>query len=125
MPTESGRRVATVCLILLLGAIFVGGEAPGAGSLFAPPWDKLAHLLVFGSIGVFVALSVPTLPTIAILPIVAAIGAMDEIHQLFLSGRQAGFGDWLADLVGGMLALLIATRLRFVYAAIPGRDKVR
>ena len=125
MPTESGRRVATVCLILLLGAIFVGGEAPGAGSLFAPPWDKLVHLLVFGSIGVFVALSVPTLPTIAILPIVAAIGASDEIHQLFLSGRQAGFGDWLADLVGGMLALLIATRLRFVYAAIPGRDKVR
>lgn len=125
MPTELVRWVALGCLILLLGAIFVGGEAPGAGSLFAPPWDKLVHLLAFGSIGVFVALSAPALPATAILPIVAAIGAMDEFHQAFLPGRQAGLDDWLADLVGGMLALPIVTRLRFVYSPISGRDKAR
>ncbi len=125
MPTDLARRLALGCLILLLGAIFVGGEAPGAGRLFAPPWDKVAHLLVFGSIGIFVALSIPTFPTVTILPIVAAIGAMDEFHQTFLPGRQADFGDWLADLVGGMLALLIMARLRFVYSPVPCRDKTR
>lgn len=113
------------CLILLLGAIFIGGEAPGAGNLFAPPWDKVVHLLVFGSIGVLVALSFPAFPTAAILPIVAAIGATDEFHQTFLPGRQAGFDDWLADLAGGMLALLIVTRLRFVCSPVPRRDSVR
>lgn len=115
MPTDLGRGIALGCLILLLGAIFVGGEAPVAGKLFAAPWDKVVHLLVFGSIGVFVALSVPRLPAVAIPAIVATIGALDEFHQAFLPGRQAGFDDWLADLIGGVLVLLIVPRLRFVY----------
>lgn len=123
MPTELIRRVALGSLILLIGAIFIGGEAPGAGSLFPPPWDKLAHLLAFSSIGILFALSAPALPAIAIPAFVAAIGALDEFHQIFLPGRQAGFDDWLADLAGGMLALLIVVRLRFVYASAAGQNK--
>lgn len=115
--------MALGCLLLLLGAIFIGGEAPNAGILFPPPWDKLAHLLTFGSIGVLVALSAPALPVFAIPGIVAAVGALDEIHQAFLPGRQAGIDDWLADLAGGMLALLVLTRLRFMCAFVQRSEK--
>ncbi len=123
MPTDWIQRVALGCLIVLLGAVFIGGEAPGAGSLFPAPWDKLVHLLVFGSIGVLAALSAPMLPVAAIPPIVAAIGALDEFHQAFLPGRHAGLDDWLADIIGGMLALLIVARLRLVCASVPRSDQ--
>jgi len=125
MPTNLCRQVAPGCLILLLGAIYLGGEAPGAGSLFAPPWDKVVHLLAFGSIGVFVTLSFPAVPVAAIPLIVAAAGAADEFHQVFLPGRQAGFDDWLADLLGGMLALPIVAHLRLHHSSVPRCGKGR
>ena len=125
MPINLRRQLALGCLLLLLGAIFVGGEQPGAGSLFSTPWDKLVHLLVFGSIGVLVALGFPTLSLSAVLLAVAAAGAVDEMHQMFLVGRQAGIDDWLADLVGGLFALPVIPRLRLLYVACAANKKAR
>ena len=38
----------------------------------------------------------------------AAVGAFDEIHQLFTPGRSGlDAGDWIADIVGGTLAVAV------------------
>lgn len=109
------RQLAVGGLLLLLAAIFAGGGQLGAGNLFVTPWDKLVHLLVFGCIGFLVALGFPSLSLGAVLLTVAAVGAADEFHQMFLASRQAAIDDWLADLVGGLLTLPAIPLLRRMY----------
>lgn len=43
--------------------------------------------------------------------LLAAYAASDEYHQLFVNGRDADLGDWLADLTGGGIAILLTGRL--------------
>lgn len=41
-----------------------------------------------------------------LLPLVAAVvGAFDETHQRFTPGRSVEFADWIADTLGGLLAV--------------------
>ncbi|MCB5188934.1 VanZ family protein [Methylobacillus caricis] len=99
-------------LILIVAGIFIGGEAPGAGGLFTPPWDKVVHFLAFGAIGVLSGLAFPRVPLLLIWLLVIAVGAADEFHQIFIQGRQAGLDDLLADAVGGFAALPVIAVLR-------------
>lgn len=116
-PIKPGwRRLCVLCLVVMIGAIFIGGEQPGAGGLFPPPWDKVVHVIAFGVIGVLVALAFPSKSLPAILLVVLCIGAADEIHQLYLPGRQPGLDDLLADLIGGLIILPLIARLRFRYS---------
>ncbi|WP_034385413.1 VanZ family protein [Deinococcus sp. YIM 77859] len=45
-------------------------------------------------------------------------GALDEVHQAFVPGREAGLTDWLFDLAGSGLGAWLATRRRCV-SAVP------
>lgn len=123
VPINFRKQFALGCLVLLVGAIFIGGEQPGAGSLFTPPWDKVVHLLVYGTIAGLAALAFPTKSLPAILLIVLSVGAADEIHQMFLPGRQAGLDDWLADLAGGLVMLPCIARLRLIYFYSPAKTQ--
>ena len=38
---------------------------------------------------------------------VSGYGAIDELHQLFVPGRQCDFFDWTADTIGGILGVSI------------------
>lgn len=99
-------------LVLTVAAIFIGGEAPGAGQLFPAPWDKVVHFLTFGGIAVLAALSFPTRPLWMILFMVVALGGADEFHQMFIEGRQPGLDDLFADALGALCALPMAHWLR-------------
>jgi len=93
--------LAALCMLI---ALFVGGAQNGAGSLFSPPWDKLAHVVFFFSLTLFMVsgfrLSVVTTTAAAIL-----IGVLDELHQIWLPRRFPGLDDWMADVVGVALAI--------------------
>ncbi|MFC4426021.1 VanZ family protein [Deinococcus navajonensis] len=39
-------------------------------------------------------------------------GALDEVHQAFVPGRDAGIGDWWFDLLGALIGSRQATRPR-------------
>jgi VanZ family protein len=39
-------------------------------------------------------------------------GALDEVHQAFVPGRDAGVTDWLFDLAGAWIGSRLATRRR-------------
>jgi len=41
----------------------------------------------------------------------SAWAALDEVHQLFIPGRDAEVGDWAADTLGASIGLWVGTRL--------------
>jgi UDP-2,3-diacylglucosamine pyrophosphatase LpxH len=77
--------------------------------------DKLAHASVFGGLALALdltlRLNLPGLPLyrrhLLVFTLVSAFGATDEWHQLFVPGRSCELLDWVADTVGGALALLV------------------
>lgn len=78
--------------------------------------DKLVHAGMYGVLGLLAAVSAardvrlrgrPALHVaLAVAAAVAALGALDELHQALIPGRSAELLDWTADLVGGTLGAL-------------------
>jgi VanZ family protein len=56
-----------------------------------------------------------------------AYGALDELHQRWVPGRECSFPDWLADLCGALaavaLAMLVSPRRRDASGAPPAQAK--
>src|SRR3954466_5711408 len=77
-------------------------------------WDTLAHFGAFALITALVWHGTAGLAPLAVFGAVAAFGALDEVHQLFVPGRTAELADFIADagaaaLVCGLLSLLRKT----------------
>jgi VanZ family protein len=78
--------------------------------------DKIEHFLAFWGLAILLKLTLTVQDkyqklkkysasfTLAIIGIYAAI---DEIHQLFIPGRDCQFLDWVADFTGATIAVLI------------------
>lgn len=100
------RLLAAVLLGLLLFGLWWGGAAPVAVGLFKPPWDKLAHLSLFAVIGMAFGICTDARGWRMVSGALAAavlVGLIDELHQLALPGRDAGWDDLAADALGGLL----------------------
>jgi VanZ family protein len=106
------RKITLLIFILMLAAIFIGGTMPGAGNLFSAPWDKVAHFFTFGAITLLAGLSFPNRPLVLILLLAVCIGIADEVHQMFIAGRQPGLDDLAADTLGALFALPLILSLR-------------
>lgn len=103
------RSIVFVFIVLMLLALFVGGAQPFAVGLIPVPWDKLAHA-VFFFIFSFLLARFSSLPLAWVIVFALLVGAADEVHQLFLPGRSAGWDDWLADVSGACLVLFVYKR---------------
>ena len=72
--------------------------------------DKWTHILEFSIFGFLLQRSIyyhygPILKAVVTVLILGiGYGGLDEIHQLFVRGREASFGDFLADSIGIVLA---------------------
>jgi VanZ family protein len=106
------RKITLTIFTLMLGAIFIGGTMPSAGNLFSAPWDKVAHFFTFGAITLLAGLSFPNRSLTLIFLLAVFIGVADEVHQMFIAGRQPGLDDLLADILGAFVALPIISSLR-------------
>jgi VanZ family protein len=75
--------------------------------------DKVLHMLEFGVFGLLLQRSIFHHHSIQVKRIVLVLilgigyGGLDEIHQLFISGREASLGDFLADGVGIVLSCIL------------------
>lgn len=80
------------------------------------PWDWAGHLCLYGVLGTLVARAaalrgwrLQRLVWLGVL--LSAWAALDELHQLFIPGRDAELGDWLCDTLGASLGIYVGTRL--------------
>jgi VanZ family protein len=106
-----------------LAIFLVSGQSAPVGADVAG--DKLLHGLAYA---VFAALAYRALHggarrfrwlgVVATLGVTAAYGAMDEVHQAFVPGRQPSAADWVADMIGGG----VGTVLMVLYARFAGRS---
>jgi VanZ family protein len=76
--------------------------------------EILGHLGLYFILGLCVArylfagMGIGAIATIVLTAAVSvAFGVSDEVHQMYVPGRSADFGDLLPDLVGGMMGALV------------------
>jgi VanZ family protein len=87
--------------------LFFLSSRPSVGISLEGGLDKVAHLVAYFVLGVLLAHGATTRrlsPVIAVL-IGWTYGIVDEIHQSFVPGRFAEFGDWVADAIGVVLGV--------------------
>lgn len=106
------RYACVLTSLLLVYSLFHYGAQPVAVGLFNPPLDKIAHAALFGLLAMMLWFVFDRRFPWLVLGLVALTATADEVHQLFLPGRFANLGDWVADLIGACLPLLIAIACR-------------
>ena len=82
-------------------------------------FDKILHFVVFGILGFLMARSLKYANfkqlnsnfVIWSIIICSIYGAMDEIHQLYVPGRFATVGDWVADVLGIIVFVLLYQKI--------------
>ena len=97
------NRARLLLALAWAAAIYLASAQPGGQVGLPHPWDKFAHAAAFGVLAWL--LRTGGLPLTASLGLTALYALSDELHQLFVPGRQADPLDWLADLAGAMIAL--------------------
>lgn len=106
------RRIDPVAFFSLAGLTVLGlltlGRAPGAGSLFASPWDKFAHIAVFGGLAFLLVSGFRGARLLLCFSLVGLAGMVDEAHQWFIPGRHADWGDFAADVFAAAMGVLIS-----------------
>jgi len=76
------------------------------------PLDWVAHCCLYGGLGVLVARAAsfngwPSKRLIVTALIISLGGALDELHQYFIPGRDMEFGDWVFDTIGAIMGLAV------------------
>lgn len=98
-----------------MGLLFFLSHQPSlhTPSLFASQ-DKLLHAIAYGGLGLMLlAAQTPrggrySWQQIGASVLIASLyGASDELHQSFVPGRSPEVGDWLADTLGALVAVLL------------------
>jgi hypothetical protein len=97
---------AMACGLIVFNLFYIGSK-PVAVGLFQPPMDKVVHFLTFSMITLLLRLALIRLRPYWLFGTVFLIGALDEIHQIFLPGRSAGLDDLAADTAAAMLTTLL------------------
>jgi VanZ family protein len=82
------------------------------------PWDWLIHATMYGGLAFLVVRAATLsewqgarrrLPWLGVA--LSAYGALDEVHQLFIAGRDGSPSDWAFDTAGAAAGLLIGSWL--------------
>lgn len=101
------RWLCLLSALLITSLLLYLGAKPFAVGLIQPPWDKLAHLLLFSLIATLLWFGVPGRQPLLLIGLVSAIGALDEWHQASLPGRSADVVDLLTDIASASLTVLV------------------
>jgi VanZ family protein len=108
-----GRWFRSGCLaaaFFMAAMLFVGAETAAEIPLFPPPFDKAAHFGYFLAMGLLAFAGLGARFWWTAIPVLIAIGAADELHQLTVPGRHGSVWDFVADAVGVAVAVWIKAR---------------
>lgn len=114
-PPRWMRLLALLAFAFVAANLFWHGAQPYAVGAVSEPWDKLAHLVLYGGFGgaawVMLGGGRPTADVLA--PMAALlVGVADEFAQSFSPGRVVGLGDIAADAIGALLVVMTLVWLR-------------
>src|SRR5215204_2337942 len=98
--------------VLWAGPIFILSAIPSLSTGLGT-WDlplrKGAHLAEYAILGALLMRALRSVPLALLAG--SAYAATDELHQLFVSGRQGSMLDWLIDTLGVAAGILVFARL--------------
>ena len=106
----------TLLLILAVTYLTVGPRVVPGGALYG---DKVQHALGFGCIVLPAAVLQPRWLR-SLVPAVAIFGGVIELAQMAV-GRDGEIGDWVADLIGLMLATSLGLSLKSAFLKFRSR----
>ena len=85
---------------------------PPEPPIYIPFYDKWLHLLIYAILSLtYLNAATQGFRNISggriflALVLTSVYGITDEVHQLFVPGRFCDWADWLADTVGGCIAI--------------------
>ena len=92
--------------------------------------DKLLHFLMFGLLATVLLRTnklkqMRTRDIIVSIIIVSFYGLIDEICQSFTPGRSVELGDWIADTVGAIIAVILYGRCESYRYLLEYRVKIK
>lgn len=110
-----GMRGLSICIAVVIFLLSAQSKLPIPEAVSFRGLDKLLHACAFGSLAFALSywisadtwLAEPLKCFILVCCMAACYGISDEIHQIFVPGRDASFYDWLADCTGAVIALLV------------------
>jgi VanZ family protein len=114
-----GPVLAHMACMFFLSSISYVGDMPGHLS------DKTVHFLVYGLLGFLILRALgggslsgmtPLRALVAVL-LTGLYGVTDEIHQMFVPGRNPDVLDVVADTLGAAGAVALLSVLRYALAA--------
>lgn len=91
--------------VLMAAFVFVGAQTAADVPLFPPPFDKAAHFVYYAMMALLLVHGVGLRLALLPLLLVPLVGALDEWHQLSIAGRDASVWDWVADVLGAVVAV--------------------
>ena len=107
-------RIAAILLTLgIIFGLFVLGTQSFAIKLIPTPWDKLVHCGLFALLawGLGRASGLQGKQMLIAAAIAALlVGVMDEYHQMYLPGREPGWDDLAADVVGIVIGVVLLAK---------------
>lgn len=102
-------RVLSIFVFVLLSYLLLIEMQPSTPLV---PWlDKIQHIIAFGGLSGVAMLGFPKQRLKLALLIAIYGGVMEFLQGWLTQTRQPGLVDWLADLVGIVLAMVVVTYL--------------
>jgi VanZ family protein len=96
-------------VVLYMAVIFyLSSESDPLPELTANVWDKALHFVEFAGLAVLLGRAVlgegssPGRAFLAAVVVASLYAASDEVHQIWVQGREPALRDWLAGSIGGM-----------------------
>jgi len=109
---DNGMRCMSICIAVAIFILSAQAKLPIPETVSFRGLDKLLHACAFGTLAFtlsywFAADKWRTKPFryfALVCLITACYGISDEVHQIFVPGRDASIYDWFADCTGAALA---------------------
>jgi VanZ family protein len=100
-PTLLLRGLCLAAAAAVTFQLFYLGAQPFAARLIQPPWDAVAHFLVYSALTALLWIATAGRVPMAVIAAVVIVGGLDELHQASLPGRVADSADFLVDVSAG------------------------
>jgi VanZ family protein len=120
-PRPSRRLLILAAAVAYWLFLFIATHTPGSPDPRpprVPHLDKVQHLVAFAALGAIVCAAASTFATpswrmyVGVIALIALYAAIDEWTQGLVERRMSDLLDWIADVVGAVLGVILFAAAR-------------